>query len=325
MGNLFAAIIAVEAYQDPFLKRVLYAEKDARAISAALAEIGCLIENQTILINDKATQTAIDSDVKSLLLGLSPEDQCFIFFAGHGFSDGFHNYLATHDTRSRDLEQTSLRLQRLLGFMQQSPSKKKVLFLDACHTGIQIEDTVRSAVAGIVPSEDEKFCAGFASCRAEQKSYSSTKLEHGIWTYHLLEALSGRAAKALDGELLTAVKLQAYLAEEVPRTVLAEFAQPKPQTPRFFGSYENITAIADLSTLLAKRRATLATNAISLKGVAIVATSGKRIASLKGFDKKKGHFVQDRVNDATDRFVKKLQVMNCKTILMLSLNKYAVQ
>ena len=140
MGEIFAAIIGIEKYQDSFLKPVLFAADDARAVSAALANLGCPEANQRILLNEAATKTAIESDVAHLLATIAADDQCFTFFAGHGFSDGHFNYLAAQDTRTRDLESTSVSLQRILGLVKNSKSKRNVLFLDACHTGIVVED-----------------------------------------------------------------------------------------------------------------------------------------------------------------------------------------
>lgn len=302
--SIFAAIIGIEKYQDAFLRPVLFAEADARAVSSALADLGCPLGNQLILINDAATKTSIEADVKTLLLSrVTAADQCFLFFSGHGFSDGSNNYLAAHDTRSRDIEGTSVRLQKLVGFVKASPCKKFVFFLDACHTGITTEDTLRAPLLGIDVGREEEFCAGFASCRAEEKSYSSKRLGQGIWTHHLLAALRGEVKHALDGTTLTAVKLQKHLADEVPRTIRAEFTTPPMQTPRFFGSFELVGPIADLAPLLAKRQAEKSAAAIKLDRVALVGNSRVRVSSLSGF-KKKAHFVPPNASGAADRFVR---------------------
>lgn len=306
MGSSYGLIVGIETYQDADLKRVLFAERDARAMSVALDGIGCASANQRVLINEKATATAIESEARQLLGAATSEDRCFIFFAGHGFSDGSHNYLAAHDTRVHDLEATCLRLQKLLAYVKASRCQRTVFFLDACHTGIKIEDTIRTAVAGVQIGDEEQFCAGFASCRATEKSYSSRKLEHGIWTFHLLEALNGRAKGALEQGKVTASKLQAYLADAVPRTILAEFDRPRPQNPRFFGSYERAPLIADVSGILAERSRVKSAQAANLDQVALVAIGRNEIRMLGGFDKRKGHFVPEGRTEAADSFVRRL-------------------
>src|SRR4051812_6921449 len=106
MGRVHAIIIGVEKYQDSDLRRVLFAEKDARAVAAALGAVGCPAKNQLLLLNEQATKTAIEFEVKNRLGNLASDDKCFVFFAGHGYSDGSYNYLAAHDTRIQDLEGT---------------------------------------------------------------------------------------------------------------------------------------------------------------------------------------------------------------------------
>lgn len=190
--------------------------------------------------------------------------------------------------------------------MKNSRSKRTVLFLDACHTGITVEDNMRSCIFGISDEIDEQFCACFASCRAEERSYSSTRLSHGIWTHHLLEVLSGGVTRILSDGVLTAAALQKYLADEVPRTIRSEFTRPLSQTPRFFGSFERMGAIADLSEVLAKREVARSAKALHLSRISFVATSEVKITALRGFDRKKGHFVPKWANASGDAFVGRL-------------------
>ncbi len=303
MADRFAVVVGIEKYTDPFFKPVLFATEDAHAIADALVGLGVPRENITLLLNEKATATAIESDIRTTLKGLTRPDECFIFFAGHGYSDGFQNYLAAHDTRMSDLDNTSVRLQKVFAFAKNCAARRILLFLDACHAGLKIEESMRGHVAPLDLEKEEEICAGFASCRRDEKSYSAHALRHGIWTYHLLEALTGRASEALDGEVITVASLQKYLADSVPRAVRTHLQNKVNQTPRFFGSFEDSGLVADLSELLAKARSKAQADGVVWSAVSLVRTTAKPISSLHGFSKKRGHYVPERVTDAVDQFI----------------------
>jgi len=58
------------------------------------------------------------------------------------------------------------------------------------------------------------------SCSPGEKSYPSNLLKHGIWTYHLTEAIKGNVEEALvKDEFLTDTSLKNYLSYKVPKFI----------------------------------------------------------------------------------------------------------
>jgi hypothetical protein len=65
--------------------------------------------------------------------------------------------------------------------------------------------------------QSTEYCGAFFSCSPAQQSYSSEKVKHGIWTYHLLKAFRGEDAAAFERDrLITGHSLQNYLTLRVP-------------------------------------------------------------------------------------------------------------
>ncbi|MCA9165655.1 MAG: hypothetical protein KDA62_21860, partial [Planctomycetales bacterium] len=134
---------------------------------------------------------------------------------------------------------------------------------------------------------------------------SSGALKHGIWTHHVIEALAGRAPTALvKGVHLTSSSLQNYLKREVPRTLTKTFATKKVQTPWMAGASDGEFRIADLTDVLAKRKAAANPHAGQIKNVTLLTQRTKGVRSLSGF--KKNHKEPDRVSSATEAFVARI-------------------
>ena len=84
--------------------------------------------------------------------------------------------------------------------IEQSPAHAKVIVLDACHSGASIgkaEPTMSPAFIRRVFEEAEGM-AVLASCKQGQQSWEWQAKQRSVFTYYLLEALSGHAD--LDGK-----------------------------------------------------------------------------------------------------------------------------
>ncbi|EEF23344.1 conserved hypothetical protein, partial [Ricinus communis] len=220
MSTKFAISIAVENYTDSRISPVRHAANDAKRVAEALVSVGVPDSNCTTLVDGDATKTRIESAIRTCCGHLEEDDELFLFYAGHGWADSAHNYITCHDTLRHDLPNTSVSLGWVLDEIKSSKCSKVWLFLDACHSGWAINEEMRSLFADMTDKEFVDFCSqsehhlAFAACKMDQSSWSSTKLQHGIWTYHLIEALEGRAPKALErSKFVTATSLQNYLRE----------------------------------------------------------------------------------------------------------------
>ena len=304
--------IAVEHYQDSRISAVKYAEADATGLKAALEAHGLEQDKGRVLLSAKATKTSIESAVRTVCRSLHSDDRLFFFYAGHGFSDGMHNYITCHDTVYDDMVATSVQLQSLLREVSQSKCKRIVLMLDSCHSGLEIDDSMRSVLSDMTDVEFKAFCdasehhLAFASCKTDEVSYSTGRVQHGIWSYHLIQAFEGTDKKALDRKkFLTATSLQNFLAQEVPRSVRTMLTGAKVQTPIAWGNMSREVLLADFTDIHAREAAARRTGLGSFSSVSLLGGILGAISKLSGFHKR-GHRVPDSINEMSRGFVQRI-------------------
>jgi len=312
MSERYALLVSVEKYQDSKYGKVAFARADAEAMSDVLAANGFSKGNQYLLLDADATKARIDSHLRRALERLQEDDELYIYFVGHGFSDGLRNFIACYDTVFHDAARTSLLLQDIFEFVRGSRSHKVVLFLDTCHSGIEIDDTARAVSHGLTEPElrhffdDAQYYVCFASCKSSEKSYPSVPLQHGIWTYHLVEALSGRAKEATqDGRLVTSTSLQRYLSKAVPLTLRSTRPELTTQTPVVFGNMTKEFLVADVDALIrAREAAAQAPEAQQLKRIALSTDRTARVTSLSGF--RSHYYIPEKADERTNNWVASL-------------------
>jgi hypothetical protein len=309
MGDRIAIIIAVESYRDSRIQAVEYAKADASGIADALRLHG--YATQTVLIDSNATKSSMESHLGRGLRRLRPDDEFILYYAGHGFSKNGHNFLTCHDTDPDDLGATCVSLQQILSLIDKSACKRVALFLDSCESGITKIDKHRTLYSSMSASEldeffrDAQYRVCFSACKASEQSYSAMILKHGIWTHHLIEALSGNAPKALTAEhRLTATSLQNYLSNAVPKTLREVRGTPDVQTPWKYGGENHDFQIADLTTIL-QERLQAKPGVEQLKRILFREVDTVDIRSLSGFAKR-FHHVPDRISHSAQEFVESI-------------------
>lgn len=307
-GTKYSFHIAVEKYQDPTISDVPYAEADARELAKAFQLHDFAECNQQVLVNVQATKAATESKLRATIKRLNEDDTLVISFAGHGFSKVGENFLTCYDTQSADPVATSISLPTIYKDLRTSQCKRVILLLDACESG-SLDMPSRSVFSHLTPSELEdffntaQFCICFASSETSQYSYSSSSLKHGIWTYHVIQALNGDAPQALEeGRYLTAATLQDYLRRAVPNTLSSTFSVPVHQTPRIYATQTSGNLlIADLKPLLDRRAAASVPGYQQVTRIMLTGTRACAVSNLSGF--RPYHRVPEQVNGATEAFV----------------------
>lgn len=307
-----AILIAVEQYADSRIKRIRYAESDATALAAALEQHGFESADRVVLLSEQATHKQVKSRVQRAMKGLHPGDELYVYYAGHGFSKKGASYLTCHDTDPEDLARTSIKLAWLFDQFQKSVCQKVAFFLDACEKGLLTTDDLRDNYAALNDAELEAFFAAsehrvcFASSRPGETSHANSKLRHGVWAYHLIEALSGSAPRALErNKCLTAGSLQNYLQQAVPGTLRTLYATKRVQTPWYVDSSDGAFVLADMTDVLAQRKASAKPNSGSVRNVTLLARKAVRVRNLPGF-RRGNHTVPTQNNTAADTFLAKI-------------------
>jgi hypothetical protein len=303
-----AVLIAVARYADPRLRPVPFAEADVKALAGVLQQLGIAELDRVLLLNEQATKASLESRLARILKGLGEEDELCFYYVGYAYAQGAAAFLTCYDTNPDDLERTSIALDWLGERCRSSDCGKLAVFLDP-HGDLPVAGNRRSlSLRDGEADAAEHFDGGekavcFAACRFNETSHASGALQHGIWAYHLLEAFAGNAPAALmQGTQLTAASLQKYLQREVPRTLTKTFPAKKVQSPWMAGHGKLL--LADLSDILARRRAPTDPDAGQTKNLTLVSQRLRPIRSLSGFEKS---FRQpDRANTAADAFVARI-------------------
>jgi hypothetical protein len=309
--NLRIFAVGVEHYQHPKIPRVHYAENDAQALVDAWIPVATVLTSE-VLLSAQATRTALWSRFKTFMADVAAGDTVVIFYAGHGHKAGDANYITCHDTQPGDIAGTSLPLEDMFALLRKSKSKRIMLFLDSCHSGMPTQDGMRSIVSEFTPDELKAFCkdsefhVGFAACKVDEYSWPSTALKHGIWTYCIVQALTGKAKKALEkGELITGESLANYLSAEVPLQIQKIRTNNEVQTPCVFGNSTKTFIVANLEPLLTHRRAMKSEVILGLKTPLFRGEEFGKIDRLSGYVKGR-HRVPERVNASADSFVQNI-------------------
>lgn len=213
--TLVALSVGVSRYARPEAN-LNYADADALGLADALrrqegqAYIRVLVRTLT---NEEATRDGIRDALRWLQAQAGPATSAIVAFSGHGGVDrGGRLYYVPHDADGRP-DQTWLPWDEVAAALRQVRASPVIFFSDCCHAG----------AFGQRPAAQESLAdplvrgAGvmvFAASRGLESSLELGSLEHGAFTYALLQGLEGRADLIPDGRI-TMSELQAYVANQV--------------------------------------------------------------------------------------------------------------
>jgi formylglycine-generating enzyme required for sulfatase activity len=177
----------------------------------------------------------LDRRFQQPFLGLG--DSLWFFFAGHGKRYQGRDYLMLIDSNPGNVSRTVVAIRDLTEQLQQSGASNIILMLDACR------DADDRGGLGI-GADQQKGVVAFYSCNPEEPSYEIEEIEHGAFTYTLLEGLRIQGA----GNCATVKRLDEYLYGRVP-ALNQQYGRPI-QTP-----YTSIEPLAKSNLILLPQRA----------------------------------------------------------------------
>jgi len=292
MENYIGLIIAVEDYHDPKnLRKVKFALKDATGFKASLVNLGCDDSKLEYLLNDHATKTTISEKLKNIAKYATPTETIILYYAGHGFFHNGKNLISCVDTSLISLAETTIDINSILASLDESKSNRVIVFLDCCHSGIEFSEAERTPVSDFSTDSlkheyrNAEHLTVFASCKSDEKSQADIKREHGVWSYYLIQALSGEAEDIYDSGILFSDKLQKYLTENTYRRVKKITTSKKNQTPIKFGKETaEKFIVADLSRLLKEKEIEASADGIKFESATILVTNEDWVRNLPGFE-----------------------------------------
>lgn len=232
-ASLHILAIGINKYKNA-VYNLNFGRPDAEAFTRALEKQGRAIFSQIVkreIYDEKAIKPVIEQEIKHLINTAGPGDVFAFFYAGHGVmsldgtDEGADFYLITHDVtqlygKSELLESKAISARQLKEWLKQIPAQKQVIILDACQAGGAVETFAlrgaaeQKAIAQLARSTGTVV---LASSGSEQFASELPELGHGLFTYALLQAISGHAdgGKPPDGKI-TIKEIEAYINDRVP-------------------------------------------------------------------------------------------------------------
>ena len=305
---LFA--VAVDSYQDATLGAVPYSEATAKAAADALAAVGYARKNQVVLLGSHATQGAVLSRVRKLKKQMKKGDELLVWVSARGFSHKGDGVLAAWDTLPDDLADSGVSVGELVKELGGSKAAQLVFLFDvgtgpkppAAHPEAVLPHLDFEQLSRLFDDSPKAVCLTAAT--EDEESLVAAKLKAGVWAHLVLEAVGGRATKAITADgTVTAASLQRHLDDELPRLVRKHFAPPPVQSPRLFGGQHGGAVVADLAPLLAARTGGGLLDPARLKRIAFRTETRGRVKDLTGF--RKTYRTPDNTGPSTRKFIAK--------------------
>ena len=229
-GQMRGIFVGVNHYEDSGISRLNMAVKDVTALSKMLAPS---YRSVALLTDDTPTLPTRENILAQLAatVGAAEEGDLILFyFSGHGIEEKGEGYLLPRNARYNILSDTAVPVARVCEILNSKDCKAraKILILDACHSGAQFGKSVEKMTQALIERvyTQAEGMAVIASCRQDEVSWEAPELGQGVFTYYLLEALSGQAD--FDGKGFVSVN-DAY--RYVNNSVKA-WAEPQHKTQR---------------------------------------------------------------------------------------------
>jgi hypothetical protein len=254
-AKTIAIVIGIENYAPKAqnqIKPVKYAENDARLFKDMLInKMDVEEENIHLILNESALKSSLQFDLQSLFHALSPEDRLVFYYVGHGFHNGISNYLSTYDMHPQHIDTTAISLREvLLDPLLKSKCKSALIFIDSCAQSFQVGNS-RNTLSNIDGNEiqlqisEHNYLASYFSCQPGQSSYSCDKLQQGIWTFYLTEAIGGGVPEVIESnKYITDRSLTDYLKKNVAKYAKEKLG--KEQNPKSILDTDSENVIIEL-------------------------------------------------------------------------------
>lgn len=248
--DLHLVAIGVADFANPAMN-LNYPAKDAHDLVALFSGSKRQLFNR-IHVHELTNQQATRSNVLQLKTKLETtqvDDVVILFVASHGLvDDHFDYYLATHDINFSTPAQNGLLYEEMEGLLDGIPARKKLILIDACHSG----EIDKESVTRIEPPEADEGNVNFRAVDAAlanlhvglnnsfelmqalfedlRRGVGATVISsasgvefalegdtwrNGVFTYALLNGLKNKKADTnRDGKVMIS-ELQQYLLETV--------------------------------------------------------------------------------------------------------------
>ncbi|HPB25921.1 MAG TPA: caspase family protein [Bacteroidales bacterium] len=246
-------IISVSAYQDTKYN-LKYAVKDGRDMAALFGGRGAVVDT---LFDQNATRPDILA-LKQKLLQTGVDDEVVLYVSGHGLLDkNYDFYFAAYDMDFADPAKRGVLYDDLEALLDGIPARKKLLLMDACHSGEVDKEQLSVNVPVTNPGNNKRGdikTYGYKGATIEEEgsglglqnsfelmqelfanlsagsgavvisaaagtgyALESPEWNNGVFTYCILNGLKNLAADASGDKIVSVSELKDYVSKEVER------------------------------------------------------------------------------------------------------------
>lgn len=250
--TLYLITVGVSKFKDAKMN-LQYAAKDASDIQLLLGKSSNAYANikSFSFLDEKATKENI-LGVKSQLMGANPDDVVLFMVSSHGIlNEELDYFIATHDMDFTNPSARGLSYEALESILDGIPQRKKLLFMDACHSG-EVDKDEMQLVKNDAPTEDGKDltfralpgtgvkkigtentfemmkelfsdlrkgsgATVISSAGGGEYAIEGDQWSNGVFTFCLINALRDKQADFNKDSQITLTELQDYLFQKVPK------------------------------------------------------------------------------------------------------------
>lgn len=231
-SDLYVLAVGVNKYKNTTMN-LNYGRPDAEAFTEAIErQSGNIFQsvNVTTLYDEQATRAGLQSSFEDIIASARPQDTFLFFYAGHGVMsepEGDRQgdfYMALSDVVQLYGNNTGLQAEGISGaemteLSRRIPARKQMIVLDACQSGGAVQTFAMRGAAeqkAIMQLARSAGLVVMASTGTEQYATEFQALGHGVFTYALLNGLSGKADGGSKDGKITVQELNAWLNDRVP-------------------------------------------------------------------------------------------------------------
>jgi hypothetical protein len=217
-GKQWAILVGVDQYAK--IGNLDFAGNDQRAFADELVRLG-FPKDQVTLLHDVSKEKRflpfrenVERELDLLTSIVSPDDTVVFAFSGHGVHIDGKSYLCPTEADFENAERTLIPLESIFERLRKCNATLKVMFIDACRNDPRPKGSRGPADPFVTASFAESLerppqgLLLLTSCSPGQISKEDEKLQHGVFMYHILDGLRGKAANR-DG-LITLSSLYDY-------------------------------------------------------------------------------------------------------------------
>jgi len=230
--NVFFAGIGAAKYNDAG-QNLTWAGKDIRDVLDSLRRhYGNHLQIDT-LFNNRVTIENLRK-LRGKFLTSKPDDIVIVYYSGHGVIDikKAEAFFGTYDMDFKNPSKRGISLKDFNELMENIPSRNKAVFLDACHSGELNKDAWTNGGGDDMadPGATDPFDIALelytdlnqgngsniiVAARGLEAAKECNEIQHGIFTYAVLNGITNMAADADTNKVLSIGELQNYVTRNV--------------------------------------------------------------------------------------------------------------